>query len=98
MSLRLTDPKTLPKDGFIYIQPETGRKLGGMFSFSYVVQEIVGYRQGNNLPRANKLDASDDLDTFTCNHYPQICFDSSIRVSEQARQVSACGSCGIQLT
>lgn len=98
MPLRLTNPDTLPKDGFIYVEPSTGRKLGGMFSFSYVVGEMVAYRTGNNLPRANKADASDDLDAYTCNRYPQICYDSSIRVAEQVRQVKGCASCGGQAT
>lgn len=98
MALRLTDPQTLPKDGYTYIEPSTGRALGGMFSFSYVVQQIVGYRQGNNLPRATITDASDDLDSFTCNRYPSLCYDSSVRVSEQQRQVKGCGSCGVVTT
>ena len=98
MPLRLINPKTVPKDGFLYVEPATGRKLGGMFSFSYVVQEMVSYRTGNNLPRANKPDASDDLDCFTCNRDPSLCFDSSVRVAEQMRQVRACGSCGIKTT
>ncbi len=95
MPLRLRDPKTLPKDGFTYTEPSTGRSFGGMYSFSYVVQQIVAYRQGNNLPRANKLDASDDLDAYTCNRDPSLCFDSTIRVSEQQRQVKGCASCGV---
>ena len=95
MSLRLTDPQTLPRDGFVYIEPSTGRPLGGMYSFSYVVQEIVAYRLGNGLPRANKADAAEDLDAYTCNRYPETCFDSSIRVAEQVRSVRACGSCGV---
>ena len=95
MPLRLINPKTVPKDGYTYIEPSTGRKIGGMFSFTYVVQEIVGYRKGNGLPRDNKADASEDLDRFTCNRYPEICFDSELRVAEQVRQVRGCGSCGI---
>ena len=94
MSLRLINQKTLPKDGFTYLEPSTGRRFGGMFSFSYVVQQIIGYRLGNNLPRANRADASDDLDTFTCNKDPSLCYDGNVRVSEQIRAVKGCGSCG----
>ena len=96
MPLRLIDPDTVPKDGYTYTEPSTGRKLGGMFSFGYVVGEIVAYRKGNKLPRDNKADASDDLDAATCNRDPRLCYDSSIRVAEQVRQVRACGSCGVQ--
>ena len=95
MPLRLKDPKTVVRDGYTYIEPSTGRKLGGMFSFTYVVQEIVGYRKGNGLPRDNKADAAEDLDRFTCNRDPSWCYDSDLRVAEQVRQVKSCGSCGI---
>lgn len=98
MSLRLRDIKTLPKDGYIYTEPSNGRRFGGMFSFNYVVQQIVAYRLGNALPRSNKADVSDDLDSFTCSRYPELCYDSNVRVAEQVRQTRACGSCGIVTT
>ena len=98
MPLRLINPKTVPKDGYTYIEPSTGRPLGGMFSFNYVVQEIVGYRKGNGLPRDNKADASEDLDRFTCNRDPRLCYDSELRVAAQVREVRGCGSCGIVTT
>lgn len=98
MPLRLKDPKTLPRDGYVYIQPETGLHLGGMYSFSYVVLAMVAHRTGNNLPRANKVDAAEDLDAYTCNRDPRLCYDSSIRVAESQRQVKGCGGCGIKTT
>lgn len=93
MPLRLTNPKTVPKDGFIYTE-SNGRPFGGMFSFSYVVNEIVAYRKGNNLPRATKAEASDDLDAFTCNRDPRLCYDTSMPVSEQIRATRSSGCCG----
>lgn len=96
MALRLRDPKTLPKDGYWYIQPETGFKIGGMYSFSYVVIGMVAHRTVNNLPRATKTDASEDLDCFTCNRDPSLCYDSSVRVAETIRATTGCGSCGIK--
>lgn len=98
MPLRLTNPKTVPKDGYTYIEPSTGRHFGGMFSFGYVAQEVLAYRKGNSLPRATLAEVYEDLDTFTCNRDPSLCFDSSIRVAAQVRQVSACGGCGILTT
>lgn len=98
MSLRLTDPQTLPRDGFIYIQPETGFKMGGMYSFGYVVNLMVAHRTANVLPRANKADASEDLDNYTCNRDPSLCYDSAIRVDAQVRQTKGCSSCGIVTT
>lgn len=98
MPLRLLNPKQVPKDGFVYIEPSTGRPFGGMFSFSYVVQQILAYRKGNNLPRATTADVSADLDAYTCNRSPELCYDSSIRVDAQVRQTKGCSSCGIVTT
>lgn len=69
-----------------------------MFSFSYVVQQIVAYRIGNSLPRSTNREAADDLDAFTCNRLPELCYDSEVRVSESTRQVASCGSCGVTIT
>lgn len=96
MSLRLLNTKTLPKDGFLYIDPNSGRKFGGMFSFKYVVNEVLAYRKGNNLPRATMEEVAEDVDSFTCNRNPSLCYDSNVRVYEQVRQTRGCGSCGIK--
>jgi len=98
MSLRLRSTKTLPSDGFIYVDPNQGRKFGGMYSFAYVVLQVVAYRKGNGLPRATTAEAAEDLDNFTCNRYPSLCSDSNILVSESMRPVRGCGGCGIVTT
>lgn len=98
MSLRLTNPKQVPRDGYTFIEPSTGRPFGGMYSFGYVAQEVLAYRKGNNLPRATLAEVYEDLDTFTCNRSPELCYDSSIRVAAQVRQVSGCSGCGIMTT
>lgn len=95
--LRLKNQKTLPKDGFIYVDP-SGRTFGGMYSFSYVVQQIVAYRVGNDLPRQTKAEASEDLDLYTCMRDPSLCYDSSILVSASVRSVTGCRGCGIVTT
>ena len=93
MPLRLKNPKTVPKDGFIY-RESNGRLFGGMFSFKYVVNEIVAYRKGNNLPRATSVEASDDLDAFTCNRDASLCYDPGASTPERERQGGSCASCG----
>ncbi len=93
MPLRLKNPNELPKDGFYY-RESNGRIFGGMFSFSYVANEIVAYRKGNNLPRATPAEAADDLDSFTCNRDPSLCYDTSVTPGEQVRQTKSAGCCG----
>ncbi len=93
MPLRLKDPKTVPKDGYIYVE-SNGRKFGGMFSFNYTRNEMVAYRKGNNLPRATVAEAGEDLDAFTCNRDPSLCYDTSVTYPEQVRQTKSAGCCG----
>lgn len=94
MALRLKSIKTVPKNGFVYVQPETGRPMGGMYSFSYVVNEMVAHRKGNNLPRANKAEASIDLENYTINLHPELAYDPGYIVQE--RVTAGCASCGIK--
>ncbi len=98
MPLRLRDPKTVPRDGFLFVEPSNGRRFGGMYSFKYVVNEVVGYRKGNNIAGATQEQVSTELDNQTCNRDPSWCFDSSVRVAESVRQTSGCSSCGIVTT
>jgi hypothetical protein len=93
MPLRLKRPKELPKDGYLYTE-SNGRKFGGMFSFAYVANEILAYRKGNNLPRATASEAYHDLDAYTCNRDPSLCYDTSVTVGEQIRQTKSSGCCG----
>ena len=98
MSLRLINPKQVPKDGFVIIDPNSGRRFGGMFSFNYVSGEYLGYLKGNNLPGATKAETDALLDAQTCNRDPSLCYDSSVTVSAQTRKVSGCAGCGIRIT
>ncbi len=95
MSLRLINPKQVPKDGYIFVEPTNGRRFGGMFSFNYVRNLVLAYRTGNNLPGATIDQVSQELDCQTCKHDPRLCYDSDIRVDAQVRQTSGCGSCGV---
>lgn len=95
MPLRIRNPKELPNGGYPYYQ--NGRKFPPMVSFAHQVSEIVTFRKDNKLPRANPVDVDEDLNNFTCNERPQICYDSqAARVVESAyRKVGGgCGSCG----
>jgi hypothetical protein len=94
MPLRLTDPKTVPKDGFWIVDPTSGRRFGGMFSANYVANEYLVYLKGNNLPGATKAEVMELLDRQTCNRDPRLCYNTDMTVSEQTRQVKAAGCCG----
>ncbi len=98
MPLRLRNPKQVPKDGYLFIEPSNGRRFGGMFSFSYVRNQALAYRQGNNLPGATIEQVSEELDQQTCNRDPSLCYDSSVRVGVSVRQTQGCGSCGVVTT
>lgn len=96
MSLRLKNPKQVPKDGFVIVDPNSGRRFGGMFSFGYVSSEYLGYLKGNNLPGATRAETDALLDAQTCNRDPSLCYDSSITVQSQVTTSRGCGSCGIK--
>jgi len=93
MSLRLRNRKTFPTGGYSYTQPETGRVFAPMFSFAYQSKEIMQHRKDNNLPRATIAESSEDLDTFTCNRNPDLCYDPGNRVVEAPRTVGSCATC-----
>ena len=100
MSLHLIDPKTVPKDGFTYIEPSTGRQFGGMFSFSSVVALVVAYRKGNNLPRSSSLEANEDVDAYMCRRNPDLCYDPAGAVASYLSKSGGggCSTCGIRIT
>lgn len=92
---RLANTKRLPRDGFTYTDP-SGRSFGGMYSFGYVVNQILAYRLGNSLPRATKLEVTEDLDAFTCLKDPSLCYDSTVRIKDTVRTTTRCGGCGVR--
>src|SRR5690242_11665472 len=94
--LRLKNRKTFPQGGFPYIQPETGRVFYPMFSFNYQTRDIYQHRKDNALAGATIEASANDLDAYTCNQHPELCYDPGNRVPEKARAVGACASCGGQ--
>ena len=97
MPLKLKTVKTIPKNGFVYVQPETSHPLGGMFSFSYVTDQIVAHRKGNKLSRATKDEASEDLENYTLGLHPELGYDPGHIVPENQRQAVGCSTCGIKV-
>lgn len=91
--LRIKDPKTLPNGGFPF--KEHGRTFNPMVSFAFQVSEILTFRKDNDLPRATPQEAAEDLNNFMCNQHPELCFDSTVRVSAPSyRNTTGCPSCG----
>lgn len=93
MPLRIRNPKELPNGGYPYYQ--NGRKFSPMVSFAFQVSEILTFRKDNNLPRATLADVDEDLNNFTCDRDPKLCYDSNAaRVESTYRKTSGCSSCG----
>lgn len=96
--LRLKDRKTIPNGGFgPYLQPESGRVFGGMYSISYLSLEIADHRKKNHFARATPEEAAFDLESATLVVHPELGYDATVRQDAPffpQRKVGGCGSCG----
>ena len=67
-------------------------------------RRLSAFRTANNLPRATLTEATEDVDTFTCNRLGNSstwCYDTDkpyAEVNPSAKPAAPCSTCGHQLT
>jgi hypothetical protein len=94
MALRLKRKDRLPPNGFPYIDQFTGKPFPGMMTWQGQVKDILQHRKDNNTPRASLVEIEEDLEQYTLNLHPELGYEGSGLISQTARSVNSCASCG----
>lgn len=73
-NLHITDRAKIPKNGYDFTVPETGRYFGGT-SFSRLVQKVREYQVANNLPVWTEQQIEEDF----CKRRSVLCDDGTAK-------------------
>ena len=94
---------TTPPGGFPFSDTD-GQKFKSLPVIEDVAKLVASYRASNKLPRANFLDAINDVDNFTCQRLGNMvqwcsCNDQGSNMSRAitTHQQSGCKSCGAKI-